>query len=73
MDALGMNSLRIVLVGATAIAAAVAAVYGMWTVAGVLTVAVVVHGLLWLHLARQRERDVTALHDGVDELLRQEP
>lgn len=73
MDALSMNSLRIVLVGATAIAAVVAAVYGMWTVAGVLSVGVVAHALLWLYLAQQRRREVDALHAGVDDLLRQEP
>lgn len=73
MDPLSMNSLRIVLVGATAIAAVVAALYGMWTVAAVLTVGIVAHGLLWWYLARQRRRDVDALHRGVDDLLRQEP
>lgn len=72
MDALSMNSLRIVLVGATAIAAAVAAVYGMWTVAAVLTVGVVAHGLLWVYLAQQRRREVDELHRGVDDLLRRD-
>lgn len=73
MDALSMNSLRIVLVGATAIAAVVAALYGMWTVAAVLSVGVFAHGLLWAYLYQQRTRELSALHQGVDDLLRQEP
>lgn len=73
MDALSMNSLRIVLVGATALAAVLAALYGLWTVAAVLAVGVVAHGLLWMYLARQRRRDVDELHRGVNDLLRQEP
>ena len=73
MDALSMNSLRIVLVGATALAAVVAALYGMWTVAAVLSVGVVAHGLLWAYLAQQRRRDVDELHRGVNDLLRQDP
>lgn len=73
MDALSMNSLRIVLVGATAVAAVVAALYAMWTVAAVLTVGVVAHGLLWFYLGKARRRDVDELHRGVDDLLRREP
>lgn len=64
-----MNTLRIVLVGLTAIAAIVSAVFGMWTVAAWLTVGVVAHGLLWMHLLRQREREHDELHRGVEELL----
>lgn len=73
MDALSMNSLRIVLVGATAVAAVIAALYGMWTVAAVLTVGVVAHGLLWVYLAQQRRREVDEIYRGVNDLLRQEP
>lgn len=72
MDALSMNSLRIVLVGATALAAAVAAVYGMWTVTAVLTVGIAAHGALWVFLNRQHDREVAALHQGVDDLLRRD-
>lgn len=67
-----MNSLRILLVGAAAIAAATAAVYGMWAVTGVLTVGIVAHGALWLYLHRQRENELAELHRGVDELLRRD-
>lgn len=64
-----MNTLRIVLVGLTAIAAVVSAVFGLWAVAGWLTVGVVAHGALWVHLHRQREREHEDLHRGVEELL----
>lgn len=69
MDALSMNTLRIVLVGLTAIAALLAAVYAMWSVAAFLTVGVIAHGLMWVHLKRQRERDHDHLHRSVEDLL----
>lgn len=64
MDALSMNTLRIVLVGATAIAVLAALAFRMWTVAGVLSVGVVAHGLMWLHLRRDRAATTSGdLHD----------
>jgi membrane protein implicated in regulation of membrane protease activity len=70
MDALSMNTLRIVLVGLTAIAAAVAAVMGLWQVALYLTVGIAAHGALWWWLHRQRTEEHDELHRGVEELLR---
>ena len=51
-----INMLRGVLVAGAALAAVIAAVYGQWVAAFVLFVAVVAHGVLWLHLHRTRAR-----------------
>lgn len=70
MDALSMNTLRIVLVGLTAIAAVVAAALGLWSVAIFLSVGIAAHGTLWWWLHRQRAEEHDELHRGVEELLR---
>jgi hypothetical protein len=72
VDALSMNTLRIVLVALTALAAVVAALFQFWVVAGVLAVSVAAHGAMWLHLYRQRQAEAEALHAGIDDLLRSE-
>ena len=72
MDVLSINTLRIVLVGLSAVAALVAAAFGMWVVAGVLTVGVLAHGGMWLYLANERKAQHEELHQGVESLLRDE-
>ena len=72
MDALSINTLRIVLVGLTALAAVAAMVFGMWNVAAILLVGVVAHGGMWLWLASQRRVEHERLHEGVAALLRDE-
>ena len=69
---LSMNTLRVVLVGLTALAVAVAAFLQQWAAVLYLGAACLVHGALWIHLARQREARHEALHAGVEQLLREE-
>jgi parvulin-like peptidyl-prolyl isomerase len=72
MDALSINTLRIVLVGLSALATVVAVSFGQWVVAGVLGVGVVAHGAMWVWLAQQRTREHDELHRNVEDLLREE-
>jgi len=67
MDAL--NTLRAILVACAAVAAVLLGVRGEWTPALVLTAGIVAHGLLWVHLWRQRQRDRDALVTGLEQLL----
>lgn len=67
---LSMNTLRVVLVGLTALAVVVAVFVGQWEAALYLTAAVAVHGGLWVFLAKQREERHDALHAGVEQYLR---
>lgn len=53
----GLNTLRAILVGLAAVAALILAVEGQWLATGVLTVAIVAHGLMWLYLARRDDGD----------------
>lgn len=69
---LSMNTLRVVLVGLTVLAAVVALFLGQVRAAAYLGAAVVVHGALWVWLARQREQRHSDLHAGVEQLLRDE-
>ena len=69
---LSMNTLRVVLVGLTALAVVIAAFLGQWEAVLYLTAAVVVHGGLWLYLAKQREQRHAELHAGVEQYLRDE-
>ena len=57
----GLNTLRAVLVGLAAVAAIILAVEGQWLATGVLTVAIVAHGLMWVYLWRRDQQD----HAGV--------
>lgn len=72
MDVLSINTLRIVLVGMTALAALAAMAFGMWNVAAVLWVGVAAHGAMWMWLATQRRAEHERLHQGVAALLRDE-
>ncbi|MEY3019702.1 MAG: hypothetical protein RLZZ272_686 [Actinomycetota bacterium] len=55
MDAL--NTLRAVLVAFATVAAILLALRGQWVPAAVMSAGIAAHGLLWLHLFRQRRRD----------------
>ena len=55
MDAL--NTLRAILVAFAAVAAILLGVRGEWTPALVLAAGITAHGMLWVHLFRQRCRD----------------
>jgi hypothetical protein len=67
MDAL--NTLRAILVAFAAVAAVLLGVRGEWTPALVLTAGIVAHGLLWVHLWRQRQRDSAQAIAGLERLL----
>jgi hypothetical protein len=67
MDAL--NTLRAILVAFAAVAAVLLGVRGEWTPALVLTLGIVAHGLLWVHLWRQRRRDAEEAVLGFERLL----
>lgn len=69
---LSMNTLRVVLVGLTGLAAVVALFLGQFQAALYLGAAIAVHGGLWVILARQREAQHDELHAGVEQLLRDE-
>jgi uncharacterized membrane protein YhhN len=51
-----VNTLRAVLVAGAVLAAGFAFAAGQWLVMAVLLVAIVAHGLLWVHLARLPQR-----------------
>lgn len=53
----GLNTLRAVLVGLALVAAIILAVNGQWLATGVLTVAIVAHGLMWLYIWKRDEAD----------------
>jgi len=67
MDAL--NTLRAILVAFAAVAAVLLGVRGEWTPALVLTAGIVAHGLLWVYLYRQRQRDGREAVAGFEQLL----
>jgi hypothetical protein len=67
MDAL--NTLRAILVAFAAVAAVLLGVRGEWTPALVLTAGIVAHGLLWVHLWRQRQRDGAQAVAGLEQML----
>ena len=48
-----LNTMRAILVACAVFAAIVAAAFGMWTVAAVLTVAVAAHGAMWVYIYRR--------------------
>lgn len=48
-----LNTMRAILVACAVFAAIVAAAFGMWTVAGVLTVAVAAHAGMWVYIHRR--------------------
>ncbi len=47
-----VNTLRAVLVAGAVLAAVVAAIFGLWSVVGIMVAAVVAHGLMWVYLHR---------------------
>lgn len=67
MDAL--NTLRAVLVAFATVAAALLAIRGQWVPAAVMTAGIAAHGLLWLHLFRQRRRERDATIAAFERLL----
>jgi len=64
-----LNTLRAILVAFAAVAAVLLGVRGEWTPALVLTLGIVAHGLLWVHLFRQRRRDGAAAIEGLERML----
>jgi len=64
-----LNTLRAILVAFAAVAAVLLGVRGEWTPALVLAVGIVAHGLLWVHLWRQRRRDSEQAIAGFERLL----
>lgn len=52
-----LNTARIILVALAAFAAVVAALLGLWVVAGVLMVGVVAHGAMWVYLYVSAQRE----------------
>lgn len=71
-SSLSMNTLRIVLVGLTVLAAAAAFVLRQVEAGLYLTAACLIHGALWWAMARRRRAEHAELHAGVEELLREE-
>jgi hypothetical protein len=67
-----MNTLRIVLVGLTVIAAIAAFVVGQVQAGVYLTAACLIHGALWWVMAKRRAEEHAELHAGVEQLLREE-
>lgn len=61
----GLNTLRAVLVGLAVVAAIILAVNGQWLATGVLTVAIVAHGLMWVYLWRRDAEDAPRDHSAV--------
>jgi hypothetical protein len=47
-----VNTMRAVLVAGAVLAAVVAAIFGLWSVVGIMVTAVVAHGLMWVYLHR---------------------
>jgi hypothetical protein len=64
-----LNTLRAILVAFAAVAAILLGVRGEWTPALVLTAGIVAHGMLWVHLFRQRRRDSEQAIAGLERLL----
>jgi hypothetical protein len=56
-----MNTLRIVLVGISVLAAAISFGIGQWTAGVYLSAAVAVHALLWMFLNKQRAGELAEL------------
>ena len=71
-SSLSMNTLRIVLVGLTVVAALAAFVLGQWEAGLYLTAACLVHAGLWVAMARRKAQEHAELHAGVEQLLREE-
>lgn len=69
---LSMNTLRVILVGLTVLAALIAFVVGQVEAGLYLTAATLVHGALWVVLARRRRAEHDELHAEVEQLLRDE-
>lgn len=51
----GLNTLRAILVGLALVAAIILAVNGQWLATGVLAVAIVAHGLMWVYIWKRDE------------------
>jgi len=64
-----LNTLRAILVACAAVSAVLLGLRGEWAPALVLTVGITAHGLLWLHLRRQRARDRDETIAGFERLL----
>jgi hypothetical protein len=71
-SSLSMNTLRIVLVGLTVVAAVASFVLGQIQAGLYLTAGCLVHGGMWWTHARRRAEEHAELHAGVEELLREE-
>lgn len=69
---LSMNTLRVVLVGLTVVAALASFALGQVAAGFYLTAAVLVHSALWWSMAKRREADHAEMHAGVEALLRDE-
>jgi hypothetical protein len=48
-----LNTMRAILVAGAVVAALIAAAFGVWSAAGVLTVGVVAHGAMWWYIHRR--------------------
>jgi hypothetical protein len=57
-----MNTLRVVLVGISVLAAAISFGIGQWTAGVYLSTAVAVHGVLWVFLNKQRAAEQAVPH-----------
>jgi hypothetical protein len=64
-----LNTLRAVLVAFASVAAILLAFGGQWVPAAVMGAGILAHGLLWVHLLRQRRRDREATIAGFERLL----
>lgn len=53
----GLNTLRAVLVALAFLASIYLAFNGQWLATSVLAVGIVAHGLMWLYLWRQKQRE----------------
>lgn len=71
-SSLSMNTLRVVLVGLTVLAALASFALGQVAAGMYLTAAVLVHGALWWAMAKRRAAEHAELHAGVEALLRDE-
>ncbi len=71
-SSLSMNTLRVVLVGLTVLAAGASFVLGQIAAGAYLTAGCLVHGGMWWSQARRRAEEHAELHAGVEELLREE-
>lgn len=71
-SSLSMNTLRVVLVGLTVLAALAAFVLGQVEAGLYLTAACLVHFALWWAMARRRQAEHDEMHADVEQLLRDE-